>query len=71
VFSETLENSAFDRLLKRHKTIEHTTLNLLAYNLLQRFGFPAIELYPTLLYTAAGAVVEPDLVAISPAAAHH
>jgi len=24
----------FDRLLKCHKTIEHTTLNLLAYNLL-------------------------------------
>jgi hypothetical protein len=62
-----LEKSAFDRLLKRHKTIENTTLNLLAYNLLQRFGFPAIELYPTPLHTAAGAVVDPDLVAISPA----
>jgi hypothetical protein len=64
---ETLEESAFDRLLKRHKTIEHTTLNLLAYNLLQRFGFQAIELYPAPLYTAVGAVVDPDLVAVSPA----
>ncbi len=53
--------------MKRHKTIEHTTLNLLAYNLLQRFGFQAIELYPNPLYTAAGAVVDPDLVAVSPA----
>jgi hypothetical protein len=64
---EALEESAFDRLLKRHKTIEHTTLNLLAYNLLQRFGFQAIELYPAPLHTAAGAVVDPDLVAVSPA----
>ncbi len=67
LYDETLEESAFDRLLKRHKTIEHTTLNLLAYNLLQRFGFQAIELYPTPLYTASGAVVDPDLVAVSPA----
>ena len=67
LWGDTLEESAFDRLLKRHKTIEHTTLNLLAYNLLQRFGFKAIELYPTPLYTAAGAVVDPDLVAVSPA----
>jgi hypothetical protein len=63
---ETLAESAFERLLKRHKTIEHTTLNLLAYNLLQRFGFQAIELYPAPLHTNAGAVVDPDLVAISP-----
>jgi hypothetical protein len=67
LFGETLEETAFDFLLKRHKTIEHTTLNLLAYNLLQRFGFQAIELYPTPLYTATGAVVDPDLVAVSPA----
>jgi hypothetical protein len=67
LFGETLEESAFDRLLKRHKTIEHTTLNLLAYNLLQRFGFRAVELYPHQLYTADGAVVDPDLVAVSPA----
>ncbi|HTP07760.1 MAG TPA: hypothetical protein VMP08_05890 [Anaerolineae bacterium] len=55
------------RLLKRHKTIEHTTLNLLAYTLLQRFGFQAIELYPAPHHTATGAVVDPDLVAVSPA----
>ncbi len=67
LYDATLEESVFDRLLKRHKTIEHTTLNLLAYNLLQRFGFQAIELYPTPLHTAAGAVVDPDLVAVSPA----
>jgi hypothetical protein len=67
LYGETIEESAFDRLLKRHKTIEHTTLNLLAYNLLQRFGFQAIELYPAPLHTAVGAVVDPDLVAVSPA----
>lgn len=67
LLGETLEENAFDRLLKRHKTIEHTTLNLLAYNLLQRFGFQAIELYPTPLHTTTGAVVDPDLVAVSPA----
>jgi hypothetical protein len=67
LFGETLGESAFDRLLKRHKTIEHTTLNLLAYSLLQRFGFQAIELYPTSLYTNTGAVVDPDLVAVNPA----
>jgi hypothetical protein len=67
LYGETIEESAFDRLLKRHKTIEHTTLNLLAYSLLQRFGFRAIELYPTPLHTAAGAVVDPDLDAVSPA----
>jgi hypothetical protein len=63
---ETIEESAFDRLLKRHKTIEHTTLNLLAYNLLQRFGFQAIELYPAPLRTSSRAVVDPDLIAVSP-----
>jgi len=67
LYGETIEESAFDRLLKRHKTIEHTTLNLLAYNLLQRFGFQAIELYPLPLHTSAGAMVDPDLVAVSPA----
>lgn len=67
LYDVTLEESAFDRLLKRHKTIEHTTLNLLAYNLLQRFGFQAIELYPAPLQTATGAIVDPDLVAVSPA----
>lgn len=67
LWGESLEESAFDRLLKRHKTIEHTTLNLLAYNLLQRFGFQAIELFPAPLHTATGAVVDPDLVAINPA----
>ena len=67
LFAEALEESAFERLLKRHKTIEHTTLNLLAHNLLQRFGFQAIELYPAPLHTATGAVVDPDLVAVSPA----
>ena len=67
LWGDSLAESAFDRLLKRHKTIEHTTLNLLAYNLLQRFGFQAIELYPAQLHTATGAVVDPDLVAVSPA----
>jgi hypothetical protein len=66
-FGETLEESAFARLLKRYKAIEHTTLNLLAYSLLQRFGFQAIEHYPAPLHTAAGAVVDPDLVMVSPA----
>jgi hypothetical protein len=67
LWNDSLEEGAFDHLLKRHKTIEHTTLNLLAYNLLHRFGFQAIELYPAPLHTATGAVVDPDLVAINPA----
>jgi len=67
LFGETLEEDALTRLLKRHKTIEHTTLNLLANNLLQRFGFKAIELCPAPLYTSAGAMVDPDLAAVSPA----
>ncbi len=67
LWGDALEESAFDRLLKRHKTVEHTALNLLAYNLLQRFSFQAIELYPAQLHTATGAVVDPDLVAVSPA----
>jgi hypothetical protein len=66
LWGDPLKESAFDRLLKRHKTVEHTTLNLLAYNLLQRFGFQAIELYPAPLHTSAGAVVDPDLIAVSP-----
>jgi hypothetical protein len=64
LWNDSLEESAFDHLLKRHKTIEHTALNLLAYSLLQRFGFQAIELYPTPLYTNTGAIVDPDLVAV-------
>jgi hypothetical protein len=44
LWGNSLEESAFDRLLKRHKTVAHTTVNLLAYNLLQRLGFQAIEL---------------------------
>ncbi|HTP06665.1 MAG TPA: hypothetical protein VMP08_00335 [Anaerolineae bacterium] len=67
LWGDTIEESPFDRLLKRHKTIEHTALNLLSYTLLQRFGFQAIELYPAPLHTTAGAVVDPDLVAVSPA----
>jgi hypothetical protein len=67
LFDETLEENSIVSLLKRHKTIEHTTLNLLAHNLLQRFGFQAIELYPAPLHTATGAIVDPDLVAVSPA----
>jgi hypothetical protein len=67
LWGDSIEESAFDRLLKRHKTIEHTTLNLLARNLWQQFDFQAIELYPSPLHTAAGAVVDSDLVAVSPA----
>ncbi len=62
---KVLRTSGLER--KNKKTIEHTTLNLLTYNLLPRFGFQAIELYPAPLHTIAGAVVDPDLVAVSPA----
>jgi hypothetical protein len=64
--ADTLEECAFGRLLKRHKMIEYTALNLLAYSLLQRFRFHAIELYLASLHMATRAVVDPDLVAVSP-----
>ena len=66
LFDEAIEDTAFRRLVKRHKTAEHTALNLLARNLLLRFGFQAIELFPDQIHTATGSVVDPDLVAVSP-----
>jgi hypothetical protein len=67
LFDEAIEDTAFRRLVKRHKTVEHTALNLLARNLLLRFGFQAIELFPDQIRTTTGSVVDPDLVAVSPA----
>jgi hypothetical protein len=53
------------RLLDRHKTTEHTVLNLLARNILRRFGYTAIDLFPPSQRTPAGAVVIPDLTVVS------
>jgi hypothetical protein len=61
-----LPRSPWARLLDRHKTIEHTVLNLLARNILHRFHYTAIDLFPEPRRTPAGALVIPDLTAISP-----
>jgi TolA-binding protein len=65
-FGEPLEETLYDRLLKRHKTPEHTVLNVLARRTLKRFGFSQIDLFPDPVRLASGLLAEPDLVAISP-----
>lgn len=62
-----LPRSPWARLLDRHKTVEHTVLNLLARSVLHRFHYTAIDLFPELRRTSTGAVVMPDLTAVSPA----
>ena len=64
--SRALPRAPWARLLDRHKTIEHTVLNLLARSMLRRFHYTAIDLFPAAQRTPAGAVVMPDLTAISP-----
>jgi hypothetical protein len=61
-----LPDSLYQRLLNRHKTIEHTVLNLMARQVLRRFRYTAIDLFPEAQHTPAGAVVIPDLTAVSP-----
>jgi hypothetical protein len=63
---QTLPESLYQRLLKRHKTVEHTVLNLMARQVLHRFAYTAIDLFPAVLRTAQGAAVIPDLTAVSP-----
>ncbi len=65
-FGEPLEETLYDRLLKRHKTPEHTVLNVLARRMLKRFGFSQIDLVPDPVRLASGLLAEPDLVAMSP-----
>jgi hypothetical protein len=64
--SQALSRTPWERLLDRHKTIEHTVLNLLARNILNRFGYTSIDLFPQARRTPVGAVVIPDLTAVSP-----
>ena len=61
-----LPRSPWARLLDRHKTPEHTVLNVLARNVLRRFQYTAIDLFPESLRTPAGSLVIPDLTAVSP-----
>lgn len=61
-----LPRTPWARLLDRHKTTEHTVLNLLARNILRRFQYTAIDLFPPSQRTPTGAVVIPDLTAVSP-----
>ncbi len=65
-FGSPLEETLYDRLLKRHKTPEHTVLNVLARRVLLRFGFPQVDLFPDSVRLASGLLADPDLVAISP-----
>ena len=41
-----LPDSLYQRLLNRHKTVEHTVLNLMARQVLRRFLYTAIDLFP-------------------------
>ena len=61
-----LPDSLYQRLLNRHKTVEHTVLNLMARQVLRRFLYTAIDLFPEARRTPSGAVVIPDLTAVSP-----
>ncbi len=64
--SRALPEPIEQRLLNRHKTVEHTVLNLMARQVLHRFRYTAIDLFPEARRTPAGAVVIPDLTAVSP-----
>ena len=66
VTGRTLPESIYQRLLKRHKTVEHTVLNLMARQVLRRFQYTAIDLFPETQRTVTGAAVIPDLTAVSP-----
>jgi hypothetical protein len=66
VTGRTWPESIYQRLLNRHKTVEHTVLNLMARQVLHRFQYTAIDLFPATRRTPAGAVVIPDLTAVSP-----
>ena len=66
VTGRALPDSLYQRLLNRHKTVEHTVLNLMAQQILRRFQYTAIDLFPAARRTPAGAVVIPDLTAVSP-----
>jgi hypothetical protein len=63
---QPLSESFYQRLLNRHKTVEHTVLNLMARQVLRRFRYTSIDLFPEVQRTPAGAVVIPDLTAVSP-----
>jgi DNA-binding MarR family transcriptional regulator len=62
-----LPQTVLSRLLNRHKTHEHTVLNLLARSVLNRFGFDPIDLFPESRRTSDGSLVIPDIAATSPA----
>jgi hypothetical protein len=66
LFGEDLAESIFTRLNHRHKTPEHTVLNLLARRVLLKFGFQSVELFPERVPLTEGAPAEPDLTAIAP-----
>ena len=65
ITGRTLPQSLFQRLMNRHKTVEHTVLNLMARQVLVRFHYTAIDLFPEPQRTSAGALVIPDLSAIA------
>ena len=65
-----LPRSPWARLVDRHKTPEHTVLNLLARTVLRRFQYTLIELFPEAQRTPTGSIVIPDLTAVSPQGEH-
>jgi hypothetical protein len=63
LFGSTLESDVFEQLFKRHKTIEHTALNILARRMLHRFGCSQIELFPDQIRLPSGLLADPDVLA--------
>ncbi len=57
--------SQLTELLERHKTLEHTLLNLEAGDLLREAGYE-IDLFPSQVNLPDGRLVVPDLSALSP-----
>jgi hypothetical protein len=62
----SLPEPLYQCLLKRHKTVEHTVLNLMARQVLRRFRYTEIDMFPEAQRTSSGAMVIPDLTAVSP-----
>jgi hypothetical protein len=64
LFGEEAVESAYDRLLARHKSAEHVLLNLQARNVLQAAGAKSVDLYPRPVGLLNGGTFDVDLVAV-------
>ena len=66
LFSRDAVPSELDELMKRHKSLEHTVLNLEAAAMLRERLAAAVELYPPTITLDGGRRFVPDLVATLP-----